>query len=728
MEKRKEDEFKLKQAELEMKERTLPDNYVVFSGTVNVPKTILHKRLFYNYIMVHGKGITDTFEYVYCGTLSGSSINRCLNIKNSDLVKEFIGIDDYKKVLFKDAELSGKSFKPAWQLTSYSSDGINGEELINHISLVVDGLKEVYCRHASLWYPLDFHKVVGSVILHPDIIVLLKILNTRENITNEEQVLHMVTAITISYLVSEYQIVLDDSARSMLCESLLPKPDNEKKLSCDFDTVSAFFPTTKKQVTESVLTLSRQIASKTSNPCWTYCLPILHFLQGKCAPFQQASAAVNHGDTKPEWWGISEYIYDIEYFKAKTLPWDSTFADAWRSCRISGDVLQETLKYMMNRDFAVFAIEAFVVSLDMYDKVQEKVDWKSKEIKDIKVSQDSHMKMFERMRFDICKYLSNQTFYTKELAYLERWNAALRIKAPKGNIKDSYMKYVEEQLKMELQKVSASQALIKIYLIQNEQFESTIQAMLSEIAFKAIHEFDFDMEIMREDRVVMRMGDLINSVLERSWKTRDHRPTSNFRACSNTTVMEDLIRKLDDLGTFPINRLVRTLQFDEITDIERHRPFVKVFELSQDQLDILPDIVECSRGLLFTKLWEDQGIELKKELNRKLTIHEVLTEVWEPTVNQWKTICQRLKRGDLFFSEFERFFRNTEIGNLRDELTLLERGGNTRWVDERLDQVEKYRNLKSCEFGAEAILEVVKAFDLQGDFNQIITICKFCVS
>ncbi|XP_071137099.1 E3 ubiquitin-protein ligase rnf213-alpha-like [Mytilus edulis] len=929
-------------------ERTLPDSYVVYSGMVNVPKTILHKKLFYNYIMVHGKGITDTFEYVYSGTLSGGSMYRCLDIKNSDLVKgvyhrydgvvrehpskykgawqsfkELIGIDDYKKVLFKDAELSGKSFKPAWQLTSYSSDGINGEELINHISLVVDGLKEVYCRHASLWYPLDFHKVVGSVILHPDIIVLLKILNTKENITNEEQVLHMVTAITISYLVSEYQIVLDDSARSMLCESLLPKPDNEKKLSCDFDTVSAFFPTTKKQVTESVLTLSRQIASKTSNPCWTYCLPILHFLQGKCAPFQQASAAVNHGDTKPEWWGISEYIYDIEYFKAKTLPWDRsstlvlkklipyfqmdfylprsfmaalkleeipnliasgifpsdcilavlfffiksstsyqkekieanlkmlfnqaivqnfsddpkeiTFADAWRSCRISGDVLQETLKYMMNRDFAVFAIEAFVVSLDMYDKVQEKVDWKSKEIKDIKVSQDSHMKMFERMRFDICKYLSNQTFYTKELAYLERWNAALRIKAPKGNIKDSYMKYVEEQLKMELQKVSASQALIKIYLIQNEQFESTIQAMLSEIAFKAIHEFDFDMEIMREDRVVMRMGDLINSVLERSWeKTQSTDPhqilehavtwasfptfiemyykfskhlkedslhllnrsikvlngaivqlfqgeimvkdiqiilekrtnfqktiqslkdvnvkatmmTLNLREkelqaytdtlkivkeflsyciyCkANTTVMEDLIRKLDDLGTFPINRLVRTLQFDEITDIERHRPFVKVFELSQDQLDILPDIVECSRGLLFTKLWEDQGIELKKELNRKLTIHEVLTEVWEPTVNQWKTICQRLKRGDLFFSEFERFFRNTEIGNLRDELTLLERGGNTRWVDERLDQVEKYRNLKSCEFGAEAILEVVKAFDLQGDFNQIITICKF---
>lgn len=82
-------------------------------------------------------------------------------------------------------------------------------------------------------------------------------------------------------------------------------------------------------------------------------------------------------------------------------------------------MLQEIFKYRTNRDFAVFAIEAFIVSLDMYEKVQEKVDWKSKEIKEVKVSQDSHLKMFERMRFDICKYLSNQTFYTEELAYLE---------------------------------------------------------------------------------------------------------------------------------------------------------------------------------------------------------------------------------------------------------------------------------------------------------------------
>ncbi|XP_063403574.1 E3 ubiquitin-protein ligase rnf213-alpha-like [Mytilus trossulus] len=191
-----------------------------------------------------------------------------------------------------------------------------------------------------------------------------------------------------------------------------------------------------------------------------------------------------------------------------------------------------------------------------------------------------------------------------------------------------------------------------------------------------------------------------------------------------TGEMKEKIISLESLDTYPLKDLVKTEQFNEITDIEKHRPFVKVFKLSQDQLDILPDIMECSRSLLFTKLWEERGIELKKKKIRTLIIQEVFSEVWDPTAKLWKTICQKLKSGDLLFSEFDRFFRKTEIATLQNELILLEREGNTSWVDERLYQVENYRNLKSCEFGAEAILEVVKAFDLKGDFNQIITICK----
>ncbi|CAG2205787.1 unnamed protein product [Mytilus edulis] len=61
---------------------------------------------------------------------------------------------------------------------------------------------------------------------------------------------------------------------------------------------------------------------------------------------------------------------------------------------------------------------------------------------------------------------------------------------------------------------------------------------------------------------------------------------------------------------------------------------------------------------------------------------------------------------------------------LRNELMKLCQDGNTKWIDVRLDQLEKYRNLQSCLFGARAIMEVVKEFELTGNFNQILEILK----
>lgn len=88
-------------------------------------------------------------------------------------LKVFFGMDDYKKLLMKDAELSGKVFQPHWQITSFSADGINGEELINHIHFVVEGLKEVYCRQAVVWYASDFDRIVGAVVSYMNSLLFL---------------------------------------------------------------------------------------------------------------------------------------------------------------------------------------------------------------------------------------------------------------------------------------------------------------------------------------------------------------------------------------------------------------------------------------------------------------------------------------------------------------------------------------------------------------------------
>ena len=79
-------------------------------------------------------------------------------------IKGFFGFEDFRKILSSDFELSGKVFQPQWQVKSFNADGINGEELITYLNCVVSGLREVYCRQASLWYASDFHKIVGSMV------------------------------------------------------------------------------------------------------------------------------------------------------------------------------------------------------------------------------------------------------------------------------------------------------------------------------------------------------------------------------------------------------------------------------------------------------------------------------------------------------------------------------------------------------------------------------------
>lgn len=163
--------------------------------------------------------------------------------------------------------------------------------------------------------------------------------------------------------------------------------------------------------------------------------------------------------------------------------------------------------------------------------------------------------------------------------------------------------------------------------------------------------------------------------------------------------------------------IVKTISLEERRQFPEYRPTVSVFEFSDDELEILPLINDHCQGLLFMKLWEKRGTELSGQ--KVLNVKEVLDEVWIPVSDQWNGLCRRLESGNMMFSEFEYFFKNTNIDNLRQEFQLIARGGNGEWVHERLVQVEKFRNLRACRFGAEAILEVVTDFELEGDFSQI---------
>lgn len=189
--------------------------------------------------------------------------------------------------------------------------------------------------------------------------------------------------------------------------------------------------------------------------------------------------------------------------------------------------------------------------------------------------------------------------------------------------------------------------------------------------------------------------------------------------------METKLKVFSNPAMVPLSQLVKTVMLEDLkNDIEHHHPIVTVFELSSEDLAILPKIPAYCKGFLFLKIWEKKGIELERKNGKLLPLNEVFFKVWQPSLELWQNLCIQLKTGDMLFSEFEKWFR--EIGGNNAELKKeflhiesFENGANANWIKERLFQIDKHRDLKSCLYGAEAIMEVVNVYELKGNFTQI---------
>ena len=81
-----------------------------------------------------------------------------------DVFLEKIGIDEYRDVLMKDAEVAVSALHPTWQLSGKNADGMNGEEMLNHVRYLITGVRRVYVQTVRLWYSgSDFDKIVAGV-------------------------------------------------------------------------------------------------------------------------------------------------------------------------------------------------------------------------------------------------------------------------------------------------------------------------------------------------------------------------------------------------------------------------------------------------------------------------------------------------------------------------------------------------------------------------------------
>lgn len=134
-----------------------------------------------------------------------------------------------------------------------------------------------------------------------------------------------------------------------------------------------------------------------------------------------------------------------------------------------------------------------------------------------------------------------------------------------------------------------------------------------------------------------------------------------------------------------------------------------------------------SQGSLFLNMWTKQGTQEVKSKGSPLTVDEVMENVWHVTYPTWMKLSKRIAEGNITFKEFQEHFKNVATDNLKQQLSYLP-GGKRDWVTERLHQIKEHRELQQCVTGASIILEVVKEYDLKGNFEPIRMIVEMVIN
>lgn len=210
----------------------------------------------------------------------------------------------------------------------------------------------------------------------------------------------------------------------------------------------------------------------------------------------------------------------------------------------------------------------------------------------------------------------------------------------------------------------------------------------------------------------------------------------------NTENLSAIIKKHEDLRNVRLNQIcaearviaatdetgtvkyVKTLESENSQLLDHYCPKVIAFGLQNFHVETMKEMREFTEGDSFTKLLNSRGQHLEKDKRMKLSVDEIFAEVWEPAKKQWIGHCLKLKIGDLFFSDFQKLFQTDNLEKLRSELKKHNKEEKSDWIDQRINQFKQYKTICNCLDGAKAIMKVVRAYNLKGNFTQIQDIMK----
>ena len=150
-------------------------------------------------------------------------------------------------------------------------------------------------------------------------------------------------------------------------------------------------------------------------------------------------------------------------------------------------------------------------------------------------------------------------------------------------------------------------------------------------------------------------------------------------------------------------------------------------KLNDKSYEMVSKITEIKHSQIFNKLWKEYGKKLKDEV---VTMEIIFNKIWSRICEKLKSINKKFLDGEMQLKKVDKYLdmlNKTDYNALEEEFKLLSRYFTcptqldevTKKLGISIEKVKSYRQLFDAWQAAQAIQELQKVMDLQGNFSEV---------
>lgn len=113
--------------------------------------------------------------------------------------------------------------------------------------------------------------------------------------------------------------------------------------------------------------------------------------------------------------------------------------------------------------------------------------------------------------------------------------------------------------------------------------------------------------------------------------------------------------------------------------------------------EIITRLIRLCQGVVFRQIWDDHGKKYIKQNRGTLCINDIIKNVYFPALESWSKLQCNLKLGTISFEKIEDIFGYSDRLTIKANLEPFALNDDLSWIDERVSQLEQYRNLDICK-------------------------------